>query len=224
MTDQSFCPLDVRIFATVTMSASNGVQNMEDCLGARLYYNLNALTLKVPALRERPEDIWTLFSAILETIRLKKTAAPKLSPSEADASRLLSKYSWPGNIRQLQSVARRFALLASTTEDSLTASDTNQISVTRKNLHCLKQCLEQESAVAEYTTLSSAAKNAPAEISAGALSSNKNFVIHGRLVSWEELKALDQYYQGHRSLLAKQLGVSRSTLWRYFKKMESDRP
>ena len=40
----------------------------------------------------------------------------------------------------------------------------------------------------------------------------------------EELKALDQYYQGHRSLLAKQLGVSRSTLWRYFKKMESDRP
>ena len=224
MTDQSFCPLDVRIFATVTMSASHGVQNMEDYLGARLYYNLNALTLKVPALRERPEDIWPLFSAILETIRLKKPAAPKLSPSEADASRLLSKYSWPGNIRQLQSVARRFALLASTTEDSLTASDTNQISVTRESLHCLKQCLEQESAVAEYTTLSSAAKNAPAEISAGALSSNKNFVIHGRLVSWEELKALDQYYQGHRSLLAKQLGVSRSTLWRYFKEMESDRP
>lgn len=251
MADQSFCPLDVRIFATVTIPASNGIQNMEDCLGSRLYYNLNALTLKVPALRERPEDIWPLFSAILETICLKKPAAPKLSPSEADAgklphseadaskptlseadaSRLLSEYSWPGNIRQLQSVARRFALLASTTEDSLTASDANQISITRESLHCLKQCLEQEPGHNQISHSASQcfippeeAKNAPTDFSVGALSSDKNFVIHGRLVSWEELKALDQYYQGHRSLLAKQLGVSRSTLWRYFKEMEADRP
>lgn len=207
MADQSFCPLDTRIFATVTMPTSNGVQNTEDCLGSRLYYNLNALTLRIPALRERPEDIWPLFLSMLETIHPEKSAV-RLSLSEAAVARLLSKYSWPGNIRELKSIVRRFALMAS---ESGSAKD---------NLRVLQQCLTGGSVCA----LSKAAKNAPAETSAGALSSDKNFVIHGRLVSWEELKALDQYYQGHRSLLAKQLGVSRSTLWRYFKEMEADRP
>ena len=173
---------------------------------------------------EKPADRQSLSETAATGFPLSETAAAGFPLSETAAAELLSGYSWPGNIRQLQSVARRFALLVSTPEDICTASDANRISVTHENLRCLKQCLEQEAAVAEYATPSSAAKNAPAETSAGALSSNKNFVIHGRLVSWEELKALDQYYQGHRSLLAKQLGVSRSTLWRYFKEMEADRP
>ena len=54
-----------------------------------------------------------LFSAILETIRLKKTAAPKLSPSEADASRLLSKYSWPGNVREFKNTIEQALVLSS---------------------------------------------------------------------------------------------------------------
>ena len=222
MADQSFCPLDVRIFATVTMPASGHVQNMEDVLGSRLYYNLNALTLPIPALRERPEDIWTLFSSILESIR-PETSATRLSLSEAAATGLLSEYFWPGNIRELKSVVRRFALMAP------------EAGSAEENLPVLQQCLTSEPLSAPQNDILSipanprvflpqAAKNAPADTSAGALPSDKNFVIHGRLVSWEELKALDQYYQGHRGLLAKQLGVSRSTLWRYFKEMEADRP
>ncbi len=237
MPDQSFRQLDVRIFATLSVpfadSASICAQDMPepDCrdprlnphlssyLDSRLYYNLNALTLKIPSLRERQDDIWPLFSSILETICQTRpdTAIPAL-PDTA-AAELLSGFSWPGNIRQLRSVAQRFALLAPESGSCASA--------TKTNLASLRQCLEQEldlSTHAQPEKVVDTTKNAPADSSAGALSSDKNFIIHGRLVSWEELKALDQYYQGHRGLLAKQLGVSRSTLWRYFKEMEADQP
>lgn len=276
MPDQSFRQLDVRIFATISQPLSSMVPmnepDMPDyleskrtffpdshlasqpgshqmpCLPPRLYYNLNALTLHLPPLRERPEDIWPLFSSILETLcQAAPVTASAVLPEDA-AARLLSGYSWPGNIRQLQSVARRFALLATNITANNTASDANAPDTLQKNLHCLEQCLHQEFAASQnhmsakallsadststlmsqpapqHSAPASANKNAPADFSAGAFSSSKNFVIHGRLVSWEELKALDQYYQGRRSLLAKQLGISRSTLWRYFKEMEADRP
>lgn len=268
MPDQSFRQLDVRIFATVNQQlpsrilvnapdmpdyleaqraffpdpplASQPGSHQMSCLDPRLYYNLNALTLHLPSLRERPEDIWPLFSSMLETLcQAVPDTASALLPEDT-AARLLSRYSWPGNIRQLRSVARRFALLALNTADKNAAPDANTPDSLQENLHCLEQCLKQESIASQncpaseatipaasapqYTAPSSTEKNAPADSSAGALSSGKNFVIHGRLVSWEELKTLDQYYQGRRSLLAKQLGVSRSTLWRYFKEMEADRP
>ncbi len=276
MPDQSFRQLDVRIFATISQPLSSMVPmnepDMPDylesqrtffpdshlasqpgshqmpCLPPRLYYNLNALTLSLPPLRERPEDIWPLFSSILETFCQKTPdTSSALLPEDAAAS-LLTGYSWLGNVRQLQSVARRFTLLAPGASDNCAIPDANTPDILQRNLRCLEQCLRQEFAASQncmsaeamasatcnpaqmpqpapqYTAPSSVTKNAPADFSAGALSPNKNFVIHGRLVSWEELKALDQYYQGRRSLLAKQLGVSRSTLWRYFKEMEADRP
>ena len=215
MPDQSFRSLSVRIFATF----SGNIHELSDRLESRLYYNLNALTLKIPALKERTEDIWLLFSSMLEQICRSRpdTAIPNLPGTAAE--KLLSSFSWPGNIRQLRSVAQRFSLLAPESGSSTAAAETN--------LACLRQCLEQEfdfSMQSQPENIVNTTKNAPADFSAGALFSDKNFVIHGRLVSWEELKALDQYYQGHRSLLAKQLGVSRSTLWRYFKEMAADRP
>ncbi len=215
MPDQSLRSLSVRIFATY----SGATRDLASCLDSRLYYNLNALTLQVPALKERTADIWPLFSSMLETICHPSPEAVKPALPDTAAAELLSSFSWPGNIRQLRSVAQRFSLLAPESGSSTAAAETN--------LACLRQCLEQEfdfSMQSQPENIMNTTKNAPADFSAGALFSDKNFVIHGRLVSWEELKALDQYYQGHRSLLAKQLGVSRSTLWRYFKEMAADRP
>lgn len=48
----------------------------------------------------------------------------------------------------------------------------------------------------------------------------KAFVIHGNRVTQQQLEALNQYYNGNKTLIAKHLGVSRSTLWRYYKEME----
>ncbi len=76
-----------------------------------LYYRINAVTLELPPLRERMDDIPALTDYFLQQFSLKyRCPALALSP----AARLaLRGYAWPGNIRQLQNVARRLIILGS---------------------------------------------------------------------------------------------------------------
>ncbi len=72
-----------------------------------LYYRLNVLTLKVPALRERSGDVILLIKHFIEQY---STDRPRRLSRGAEAA-LLS-YSWPGNVRQLQNEIRRALLMA----------------------------------------------------------------------------------------------------------------
>lgn len=72
-----------------------------------LYYRLNGVTLQLPPLRERPEDV-----PLLATHFLKRTVgggARQFSPRALDK---LRGYPWPGNVRELEMVVRRAAVLA----------------------------------------------------------------------------------------------------------------
>jgi len=70
-----------------------------------LYYRLNIFELRIPSLRERPEDIPDLSEKILAEIASKRnTSGWTLSIQAAGA---LCNYDWPGNIRQLQNVLER---------------------------------------------------------------------------------------------------------------------
>ena len=75
-----------------------------------LYYRLSDFTIRIPALRERKEDIPYLAKRFLDlaNIELKKVITG-FSDEAVDA---LISYSWPGNVRQLRSVIRRAALVA----------------------------------------------------------------------------------------------------------------
>ncbi len=75
-----------------------------------LYYRLCVFPLRVPSLRERPEDIPLLASHFLERLRLRQ-GGPLLQLRRSDAARLQA-YSWPGNVRELQNVIERSAILA----------------------------------------------------------------------------------------------------------------
>ncbi|CAI3789244.1 C4-dicarboxylate transport transcriptional regulatory protein DctD [Pseudomonas sp. MM227] len=73
-----------------------------------LYYRLNVVTLELPPLRERREDILELFEHFLQMAALRFDR----EPPELDAptlSRLMS-HDWPGNVRELRNVAERYAL------------------------------------------------------------------------------------------------------------------
>ncbi|MBD8473319.1 sigma-54-dependent Fis family transcriptional regulator [Pseudomonas sp. CFBP 8770] len=73
-----------------------------------LYYRLNVVTLELPPLRERREDILELFQHFLQMAALRFDR----EPPELDAqtlSRLMS-HDWPGNVRELRNVAERYAL------------------------------------------------------------------------------------------------------------------
>ncbi len=74
---------------------------------ADLYYRISALTLHIPPLRERREDI----PVLIEHFR-KKNPAFKQKQFSNGALKVLSRYAWPGNVRELQNVVHRTLLLS----------------------------------------------------------------------------------------------------------------
>jgi two-component system response regulator AauR len=72
-----------------------------------LYYRLNVVTLELPPLRERREDILQLFEHFLQQSSLRFDRARRSWTTRP--CRLMS-HDWPGNVRELRNVAERFAL------------------------------------------------------------------------------------------------------------------
>src|SRR5688500_16080778 len=84
-----------------------------------LYYRLNVVTIEMPSLRERKEDILPL--AVWFVRRFSGELKKRLDGLDNEAQKLLTRYSWPGNIRELENAIERAALL---TEGSvITAED-----------------------------------------------------------------------------------------------------
>jgi len=100
--------VDTRIIA-----ASN--RDLEAEVAARrfredLYYRLNVITLRVPALRERREDILSLAEWLLRAAAIRNRRAPvRLSPEAASA---IVNYQWPGNVRELRNALERAVVLS----------------------------------------------------------------------------------------------------------------
>lgn len=74
-----------------------------------LLYRINTVTLPVPPLRERPEDLAPLVSHMLEQFRLPGTAARMLTTESLAA---MTAYPWPGNVRELRNVIERLVLMS----------------------------------------------------------------------------------------------------------------
>src|SRR5438045_8565503 len=74
-----------------------------------LYYRLNVVSIEMPALRERKEDINQLATFFLRRFagELKK----RVDGIGPDAQKLLMRYNWPGNIRELENAIERAVLL-----------------------------------------------------------------------------------------------------------------
>lgn len=98
---------DVRIVAATNVDFSEAIADgrfRED-----LYYRLNTVPIKVPALRERPDDIPLLFRKFASDFA-EKYRMPAIQLSE-DARRMLVSYPWPGNIRQLKNITEQISII-----------------------------------------------------------------------------------------------------------------
>jgi two-component system nitrogen regulation response regulator NtrX len=82
-----------------------------------LYYRLSVVPIRVPALRERLQDIDDLVSYFLSEFCARNNFRPR--PIDADAVALLRRHTWPGNVRELRNVVERMAIL--TAGDRITA-------------------------------------------------------------------------------------------------------
>jgi DNA-binding NtrC family response regulator len=117
-------PLDVRIVAATNVDVEAAVE--EGKLREDLFYRLNVVSIRVPPLRERPEDIEPLAVEFLRRASAARGGAALRFAEDAAAA--LAAYDWPGNVRQLENaVARAVAV----TQDAQVTAEALPDEITR---------------------------------------------------------------------------------------------
>ena len=101
-------PVTVRILAASTRNLSTLVD--QGAFRKDLLYRLNIVSLRIPSLRERREDIPLLAEHFLERMRREKATMYQFAP---DAMQVLTEYDWPGNVQELESSIERACALSS---------------------------------------------------------------------------------------------------------------
>lgn len=166
-----------------------------------LFYRISAVTLRVPALRERIEDIELLVQAELAKFASRHGANPKTI--SRDALAYLQRMPWPGNVRQLQHVITRAAIFSE--GDVIETQDLEAMPDEFPNAH-------------ETRSLASAGfiPNAALKLPSGSVSEVKQSVETDMI-----RQALVQF-RGNKKRVAQHLGISRSYLYKRLAKMQDE--
>ena len=136
----SLIPIDIRVIAATKVDLKLAAERGE--FRQDLYYRLNVVTLDLPPLRRRKEDIPALFHHFLlvAAARYGKDAA---SIPQADLQALLS-HDWPGNVRELRNSAERFVLLGNLGQlNSVNSAELNAPTLTDQVAEFEKLAIEQ---------------------------------------------------------------------------------
>ncbi len=99
---------DVRLLSATHKNLENMVS--EGCFREDLYFRLSGITIALPPLRDRREDIPILVEKLKARIIAEKNLSPKILDPEA--VKILTDYDWPGNVRQLQATIENLILLS----------------------------------------------------------------------------------------------------------------
>src|SRR5690606_15860086 len=117
--------VDTRVIAATNKNLAQEVR--ENRFREDRYYRLNVITIYLPPLRERLDDIPMLVEHFLHKHRYTAGSGPaKITPG---AMRMLQEYDWPGNVRELENLIERAVVLAQgtvITEDHITFSSADQ--------------------------------------------------------------------------------------------------
>lgn len=100
-------PLDIRVVAATKIDLKEAAERAE--FRRDLYYRLNVVTLEVPPLRTRREDIPMLFQHFMLIAAARSEL--EVPPLDSKALHVLLGHDWPGNIRELRNIAERYVLL-----------------------------------------------------------------------------------------------------------------
>jgi DNA-binding NtrC family response regulator len=118
--------IDVRILAATNKDLQHEIQ--EGNFREDLFHRLNVIPIQLPPLRERREDIPLLANWYLNKLSEKEIIFSGKSFSD-DALETLQKMEWPGNIRELQNIVERVALLSS--DQQISASDIDRLTISK---------------------------------------------------------------------------------------------
>ena len=192
--------VDIRIIAATNLPLKKRVADGQFRMD--LFYRLNVLTIAIPPLRQRKNDIYPLANYFLQ-IFTKKHNRPKMDLPE-DLHSILTHYSWPGNVRELRNIMERMVLTFEQTDNY------------RDSLLNLLKDHDDESI--KFLSEASDKPDLPANNRTPALSGNPSAMPS--MKDMKHLLAINtlESCNGNKSQAAKQLGITRFTLDRLLKK------
>ncbi len=184
-------PIDVRIICATNKNLSDEVERGR--FRKDLYYRLNVISITIPPLRERGDDIVLLFNYFLE--KLDKDWGRDFNVEQEVIDRILS-YEWPGNVRELQNIVER--IISLTEGQTITAAHLPS-ELTRPVDRKQPEEVTLPPSVVDLT---------------GCRYNRRRFIEESER---QEIMTLLSSYGGNVSLTARQMGVSRNTLYRKMK-------
>ena len=214
-------PTDARIVAATNRELRQDVEAhrfRED-----LYYRLEVVSLFVPPLRERKEDIPLLVQHFLKELVLRENAVlPILTPA---VKRTFLAYDWPGNVRELKNLVTRLSVLCAGKPTPVEALPPTMRSLDGPGSGTRESALAEEvfcfwNRVAEEEPGAVGHDQSGDAFSAGAAGMDE--IFHGKVVPLSHLERLAiehamKVCEGNVSLAAQELQLSRATLYRRLK-------
>ncbi|KJS17138.1 MAG: hypothetical protein VR69_06480 [Peptococcaceae bacterium BRH_c4b] len=183
-------PMNVRIVAATNLDLEDAVNRGN--FRADMYYRLNVLSIKVPPLRERYDDIPLLVNFFMDKFSRNHTNQQERVNFTDDMLQSLLSYRWPGNVRELENFIEKFMYLY------------KKCSISGVNL--IKSLLYDSTSQSSYTCVNPGEN--PGEdmvsIRIGPLKEMEKELIHNVALKMNI----------HKNKLAEILGISRTTLWK----------
>jgi len=180
-------PVDVRVICATNKNLKDEVKKgnfRED-----LYYRLNVILVEVPSLRERKEDIRILFNYLLHKITEKLNS--RIDYVQPGIIECLQNYSWPGNVRELENVVEKMI---------------NNASGTRLSYEHLPLEIAGLQSAQVLTEPSGSSPIVGADSGSGSMT--------GLMAERRTIMELLARHKGNISRVAREMGVSRNTVYR----------
>jgi DNA-binding NtrC family response regulator len=149
--------VDVRVIAATNKDVESMVE--KKTFREDLYYRLNVMRVRLPALRERTSDIPALIDFMLQ--RLQRARKSRVRQVSAEAMQMLQNFKWPGNVRELENVIQRAAVVAK--GDTILAKD-----LPAELVAAASSARSQKAAESPPASIATPDAGAPTEASAGA--------------------------------------------------------
>lgn len=200
-------PIDVRVIAATNKDLFGLVQKGE--FRDDLFYRLSVLNLRIPPLRERPEDIPLLAEHLMRLVASRLQRPPRRFSSGALTA--LQSYSWPGNVRQLENTIEQLVAVGEERK-SVTESEVTRI-------------LARYAASGEHSPQGRYNFTATDEVvettQAGSPDSARRNTSLKQVEAEIILRTLEET-GGNKAEAARRLGISKSTLWRRLKQLGAE--
>jgi len=191
--DDRVIPVDVRIITSTNKNLHKLVN--ENKFREDLYYRINVLNIVLPNLNQRKSDIPLLVNYFLNKYKYK--FQKNIEAISEEGIELLRRYEWPGNIRQLENIVERLVI---SNDEALIS--TNPV---KKLLLSLDSTGMQKSAIYGENTINSIENKSTITVPVDESLENMEKYI----IQW-----MIEKENGNKALVAKRLGIGRSTLWR----------